>query len=126
MKTSLDHCVIHVSDWERSGAFYERVCGAEIVPDKVGFSLRFGEQQLNCHGPGKAAEPLARLPVMPGGSDICFRWHGTIDDAVAHLAEQNVPVEMGPFFRQGAFGRGLSVYFRNPDGTLLEFISYDV
>jgi catechol 2,3-dioxygenase-like lactoylglutathione lyase family enzyme len=27
--------------------------------------------------------------------------------------------------RQGAGGDGTSVYFRDPDGSLLEFISYD-
>ena len=27
----LDHCVIHVSDWERSNAFYRDVVGAEVV-----------------------------------------------------------------------------------------------
>jgi catechol 2,3-dioxygenase-like lactoylglutathione lyase family enzyme len=26
--------------------------------------------------------------------------------------------------REGAGGQGTSVYFRDPDGTLLEFISY--
>jgi Glyoxalase/Bleomycin resistance protein/Dioxygenase superfamily len=29
--TRLDHCVIHVSDWERSNAFYTTVMGAELV-----------------------------------------------------------------------------------------------
>jgi len=27
----LDHCVIHVSDWERSNAFYRDVLGAELI-----------------------------------------------------------------------------------------------
>jgi catechol 2,3-dioxygenase-like lactoylglutathione lyase family enzyme len=29
--TKLDHCVIHVTDWERSNAFYTTVLGAELV-----------------------------------------------------------------------------------------------
>jgi catechol 2,3-dioxygenase-like lactoylglutathione lyase family enzyme len=33
-------------------------------------------------------------------------------------------VELGPVERQGAGGRGQSVYFRDPDGSLLELISY--
>jgi catechol 2,3-dioxygenase-like lactoylglutathione lyase family enzyme len=32
----------------------------------------------------------------------------------------------GPVERQGANGTGSSVYFRDPDGSLLEFISYEV
>jgi catechol 2,3-dioxygenase-like lactoylglutathione lyase family enzyme len=33
-------------------------------------------------------------------------------------------VELGPVLRAGAQGVGKSVYFRDPDGSLLEFISY--
>ena len=35
-----------------------------------------------------------------------------------------MPVELGPVERNGARGKGRSVYFRDPDGSLLEFISY--
>jgi catechol 2,3-dioxygenase-like lactoylglutathione lyase family enzyme len=121
----LDHCVIHVSDWGRSNAFYRDVLGAELVPRGAGWAYRFGDAQLNLHGPGVAATPLARLPVQPGGSDICFVWPGPIGDAVAHLAAHGVAVELGPVQRFGAGGDGTSVYFRDPDGSLLEFISYE-
>jgi catechol 2,3-dioxygenase-like lactoylglutathione lyase family enzyme len=43
---------------------------------------------------------------------------------VAHLKACEVPVELGPVERAGAKDRGTSVYFRDPDGSLLEFISY--
>jgi catechol 2,3-dioxygenase-like lactoylglutathione lyase family enzyme len=94
LPVKLDHCVIHVSDWERSNAFYRDVIGAEIVPRGAGFAYRFGDCQLNCHGPGVAAEPVARLPVAPGNSDVCFEWDGPIADAVAHLARAKVPIEL--------------------------------
>jgi catechol 2,3-dioxygenase-like lactoylglutathione lyase family enzyme len=35
-----------------------------------------------------------------------------------------VTIERGPMERFGAKGNGTSVYFRDPDGSLLEFISY--
>jgi catechol 2,3-dioxygenase-like lactoylglutathione lyase family enzyme len=35
-----------------------------------------------------------------------------------------VAIETGPLLRQGARGQGTSVYFRDPDGSLLELISY--
>ena len=47
MKIKFDHCVIHVSDWERSNAFYHDVPGAEVVPTGAAWVYRFGEAQLN-------------------------------------------------------------------------------
>lgn len=119
-----DHCVIHVSDWERSMIFYRDVLDAEVVPYGIGYVFRFGDVQLNTHGPDQIGHPRAMLPVMPGGSDLCFAWDGPIEDAVAHLERCGVPVELGPIERTGARGLGQSVYFRDPDGSLLEFISY--
>ena len=79
----LDHCVIHVSDWEVSNAFYRDVVGAELVETDGRTAYRFGSQQLNLHGPGVSPAPVARLPVQPGNSDLCFAWDGPIEDAVA-------------------------------------------
>jgi catechol 2,3-dioxygenase-like lactoylglutathione lyase family enzyme len=122
---SLDHVVIAVSDWERSNAFYRDVCGAELVElDKGRFAYRFGTQQLNVHGPGSEPYPVARERVRPGNSDLCLVWPGPIEDAVEHLRLHGVEVEEGPVPRRGARGEGTSVYFRDPDGSLLELIAY--
>ena len=125
---SLDHSVVAVSDWERSNAFYRDVLGAEIVPfgEPPRVAYRFGETQLNVHGPGvDVSSNVARLPVQPGNSDVCFVWAGPIDGAIAHLEQHGVSVETGPVERLGARGEGTSVYFRDPDGSLLELISYE-
>lgn len=126
MAVRIDHCVIAVSDWDRSTAFYRDVLGAEVVAHPDGrVAFRFGDQQLNVHGPGLDVGTLvARPAVAPGGSDLCFTWPGTADEAVAHLRAHGVAVEEGPVPRHGGRGRGTSVYFRDPDGSLLEFISY--
>jgi catechol 2,3-dioxygenase-like lactoylglutathione lyase family enzyme len=124
--TGLDHAVIAVSDWQVSTVFYRDVVGAEVIDagdDRVAF--RIGRTQLNVHGPGiDLADNVARLPIRPGNSDICFVWDGPIEEAVAHLREHHIEVETGPVTRFGARGTGTSVYFRDPDGSLLEFISY--
>ena len=125
MMASLDHCVIAVSDWQRSNTFYADVLGADVVAAGAGFAYRFGSNQLNVHGPGVDGAPNARPPAAPGGADPCFVWEGGIDGAVAHLTDHGVAIELGPVRRFGARGEGRSVYFRDPDGSLLEFISYD-
>ena len=120
----LDHAVVSVSDWDRSNRFYRDVLGAELVRAGKGWSYRFGDQQLNLHGPGVDGTPNARIPVAPGGSDLCFEWPGPIAQAREHLERCGVEVEVGPVPRTGVRGNGMSVYFRDPDGTLLELISY--
>ena len=124
---SLDHVVIAVSDWARSNAFYRDVVGAELIDTGQGsWRYRFGVHQLNVHGPGADPQPVAGEPVVPGGSDLCFAWEGTPQAAIDHLAAHGVEVFEGPVSRYGARGAGTSVYFRDPDGSLLEFITYDV
>lgn len=89
---------------------------------------RIGSTMLNVHGPGlvEMAPPdlLAARPVAPGGSDLCFAWRGSLEALLRHLESCNVEVTTGPVEREGAMGQGTSVYFRDPDGSLLEFIIY--
>jgi catechol 2,3-dioxygenase-like lactoylglutathione lyase family enzyme len=123
-KLKFDHCVIRVSNWGSSNAFYHDVLGAELVQQGEGYAYRFGDSQLNCHGPGVEASPVAKKPVQPGGSDLCFEWPGTIEEAMSHLSSHRVAIELGPVNRRAARGKGRSIYFRDPDGSLLEIISY--
>src|SRR6516162_8289700 len=65
-------------------------------------------------GPGFHPAEVARLPVEPGNSDLCFQWNGPIADAITHLERCRVPIHAGPIERFGARGAGTSVYFRDP------------
>jgi catechol 2,3-dioxygenase-like lactoylglutathione lyase family enzyme len=123
----LDHVVIAISEWERSNVFYRDVLGVEVVELDLGrhaYRLPDG-QQLNVHGPGSTPHPRASDPVRPGNSDLCFVWDGSPAEAVEHLQSRGVEVELGPVARRGARGPGTSVYFRDPDGSLLELIVYE-
>ena len=124
-QASLDHVVISVSDWGRSNSFYRDVLGAELIELTRGrWAYRLANTQLNVHGPGSTPEPVALAKAPPGAADLCFEWDGAIEGALEHLRDTGVDVEQGPIERHGRRGPGVSVYFRDPDGSLLEFISY--
>lgn len=122
----LDHVVIAVTDYERSNRFYADVLDVDVIAISRGrYAYRLADgQQLNVHGPGSSPVPRAADPVRPGNSDLCFVWEGTAEEAVKHLIAHGVEIELGPAKRNGGSGNGTSVYFRDPDGTLLELISY--
>jgi catechol 2,3-dioxygenase-like lactoylglutathione lyase family enzyme len=124
-KLKLDHLVIAVSDLERSTAFYRQVLGADVIELSRGrVAYRFDGQQLNVFGPGSESSLVPAMPVSPGNSDMCFEWPGAIAEAVTHLAACGVEIVEGPSKQEGARGPGTSVYFFDPDRSLLEFISY--
>ena len=56
-----------------------------MIARPSGYAYRFGDKQLNVHGPGVKPVEVARIPVAPGNSDLCFEWIRPITDATAHL-----------------------------------------
>jgi catechol 2,3-dioxygenase-like lactoylglutathione lyase family enzyme len=121
----IDHVVIAVSDFDVSGTWYREVLGAEIEQRDAEFArYRFGDWMLNVHAPSYGGLNAAK-PVEPGNSDLCFVWDGPLEDAIAHLERHGVEIVAGPVAQDFARGPARSVYFRDPDGSLLEFVSYD-
>ncbi len=117
---SLDHLVLTVADVEATCTFYRRVLGMEIVTFAGGRkALAFGRQKINLHERGREFEPKAQHPT-PGSGDLCFITSIALPELVAHLAAERVAVIEGPVPRTGAAGPILSVYFRDPDGNLIE------
>ena len=132
MIAGLDHVVIVVSDFETALAFYTGALGCEPLgvdewrQGRRRFpSLRAGRTMINVHQAGRPVG-LDAAVMQTGSEDLCFEWSGPIDTAIARLRVHGVPIEVGPVKRFGARGReGTSVYFRDPDGNLLELMSYE-
>lgn len=129
MIRGIDHVAITVADLDAACAFYARVLGARVeeayeIGGRVAVKrVAFGQAILNIHQQGNGVDLAARQP-LPGSTDICFRWAGGIDAAKAQLESRGVAVIEGPVARTSADGiAGNSVYFRDPDGNLVELLA---
>lgn len=121
----LDHWVLTVRDIDTTVAFYERVLGMRAITFGNGrHALAFGEQKINLHPAAAPLRPHATRPT-PGSADVCLITRALIGEVTAELENAGVAIEEGPVPRTGALGPITSVYFRDPDGNLIEVSRYD-
>lgn len=124
----VDHLVLTVADIEATTVFYERVLGFEREffrgPEgQPRHALRFGRQKINLQDRATETPTKARVPTL-GSGDFCLIAAVPLDAVIAHLKKENVEIESGPVARRGAMGPIRSVYFRDPDGNLVEVAEY--
>lgn len=131
---SFDHVALPTERPEELIAFYGAL-GFQ-VPDAAEwlasgvpfFAIHLGRQKINVHAPEmwqRAAFTLRGPSALPGCGDLCFVWSGGSEALHATLAAAGAEIIAGPIELEGGRGRGTSVYTRDPDGNLLEFIVYD-
>jgi catechol 2,3-dioxygenase-like lactoylglutathione lyase family enzyme len=119
----LDHLVLTVADIDATIDFYAKAMGMEPVSFDGRRALKFGQQKINLHLAGHEFEPKASR-ATPGSADVCFITKDPIEKVISHLATLSIKIEKGPVEKTGAVGKLLSVYFRDPDGNLLEVSNY--
>ena len=121
----LDHLVLTVRDLDRTCEFYGTVLGMRVETFGQGrTALVFGRQKINLHQAGREFEPKADHPT-PGSGDLCLITTLPMPQVLAHLAACGVETLGPPSPRTGATGPILSVYFRDPDGNLIEVSNYE-
>ena len=123
-----DHIVLTVNDIDDTVRFYERVLGFEREvfqgsDGKPRCALRFGKQKINLQDRATDVTNKARSPTF-GSADFCLIAAIPLDEFLAHLRGENITTEAGPVTRRGAVGPMRSVYFRDPDGNLVEVSEY--
>jgi len=124
---SLDHLVLTVKDLDASVAFYEKYLGmkhtAFTSKGEERHALSFGPQKINLHISGKEFEPKA-ANVQPGSGDLCFLIQDKVDEVLERLKADGIQIlEDGKVVdRTGARGKLRSVYIRDPDGNLIEYV----
>ena len=120
----LDHFVLTVRNIDLTIRFYQTVLGMTPVTFGAGQkALTFGNSKINLHSEDAPIAPHAKHPV-PGSADLCFITSESINTVIDHLHDCNVFIEAGPVSRTGALGPIISVYFRDPDGNLIEISIY--
>lgn len=131
--TGFDHIALPTSDPEAMLSFYKRLgfTSPEEAAWRAGrspvFSLVCGTNKINVHPP-TFRTTLKGPTAVPGCGDLCLVWEGGLGALQAFLAEAGIEVIEGPVDRTGGRGGGMarsvSVYVRDPDRNLLEFMCY--
>lgn len=120
----IDHFVLTVRSIKETCDFYRRALGLETVTFGQGrTAIALGKQKINLHQTGKEFEPKAADPA-PGAGDFCLIATRPIEDIAAHLRGIGVAIIAGPVPKTGAVGPIRSIYFRDPDGNLVEVANY--
>lgn len=113
----LDHIVLRVRDQEVSKRFYCDALGCTVdhINEKISLvQLRFGEQLIDVL-PEKAGAPR-------GGLDhFCLSIKcDDLGKVAEELRQRGVVVDGDVVDRRGAYGRGPSLYIRDPDDYRIE------
>lgn len=117
---SIDHFVLTCADVDATIGFYVRVLGMAAESFAGGRrALSFGCQKINLHQAGAEFEPKARV-ATPGSGDFCLLSDVPVAEIAGHLAKEGVAIIEGPVAKTGAAGPLMSIYFRDPDGNLVE------
>jgi catechol 2,3-dioxygenase-like lactoylglutathione lyase family enzyme len=125
--SGFDHVSLPMQDEDAMVAFY-RALGFDVEERKAVVSVYAGNQMINFHRSQtwqREGFTLRAPAAQPPCGDLCFVWEGGPDALQKRLAGAGAAIEEGPVERPG--GRratGTSVYVRDPDGNLLEFIRY--
>ena len=87
--------------------------------------MHFGRNKINLR-PVTATQKewFTGNQVAPGSDDLCFLTTSTPQQVADHLRACGVAIEEGPSEKSGAMGTLVSVYCRDPDGSLIEISSY--
>lgn len=124
---AFDHVALPMQNVDAMLTFY-RALGFDIVEGAQVCSVHFGTNMINFHRPTLWQNPTFTLrapSAKPPCGDLCFVWDGSADSLKSMLASVPVAIETGPVNRQGGRrANGSSMYVRDPDNNLLEFIIY--
>jgi catechol 2,3-dioxygenase-like lactoylglutathione lyase family enzyme len=120
-----DHVALPMQNTGAMLAFY-RGLGFDVNEGAAACSVYIGDQMINFHRPAtwqRESFTLRAPAAKPPCGDLCFVWDGTPDALKAMLDKAGAKIIEGPVARQGGRRKASSsIYVRDPDGNLLEFM----
>jgi len=132
--SGFDHVAIPVENVDAMLSFYRQLGFAVKRFEEDGllfYSVHFGDHRFNFHDPRtwqSKSFSLRGPRALPGCGDFCFVWDESLESLLEFLRRSKMEVELGPVEmtggRQQGKLKGRSVYIRDPDSNLLEFIVY--
>jgi len=134
MQCLMDHIVVNVEDEEKMIAFYTSVL--EFTPERLedfpAGDAQFPSVRLNSEliidlFPKKMWQKSSRTGQgRENLNHFCIALNkGAWENLLERLHANHVDIEEGPILRWGALGNGTSVYFRDPEGNLIEARYYE-
>jgi catechol 2,3-dioxygenase-like lactoylglutathione lyase family enzyme len=123
----LDHVAVPMKNTAAMLTFY-RGLGLDVTETARACSVHIGSQMINFHRPEVWQDPAFTLRApgtKPPSGDFCVVWEGSDADLRSLLERVGAGIEEGPVERRGARRvMASSIYVRDPDGNLLEFMTY--
>ena len=123
----LDHVAVPMRNTAAMMAFY-RGLGLDVTETPRACSVHIGSQMINFHRPETWQDPAFTLrapDTKPPAGDFCVVWDGSEAELRSLLEQVGARIEEGPVERRGARrAMASSIYVRDPDGNLLEFMTY--
>ena len=134
MQCLMDHIVLNVKDDERMIDFYSKVMmfAPERLEEYRAGAAPFPSVRLNSDTiidlfPKKIWQKSDRAGLgLENLNHFCIALSkGKWEKLLKRLKANNVDIEEGPVPRWGAHGNGTSIYFRDPEGNLIEARYYE-
>jgi len=127
MIRGIDHVSLPMEDADAMVAFY-RSLGFDVAETPHLVTVHVGDQMINFHRVAiwQQDDFTLRAPAArPPCGDLCFVWDDSPESLHAALDTAGADIIEGPVARHGARRvEATSVYVRDPDGNLLEFMIY--
>ena len=117
--TGFDHIVLSCHDVPKTVAFYRDVLDCRVGEERPGkWAIWFGTHKISLQD--EANKPPMAVHTLPGTGNFCVLADTPVADVAEQLRAHDVEILTGPTEKVGATGPIMSVYFRDPEGNLVE------